>query len=89
MGGGTMRERIVVAINRLGDGLFYVDSPDLPELNIAVGSEAGLTVAIPTAIKLIYKKNRNLDVRVLMEVPVFERASDLEPQREVEILDAA
>lgn len=68
-----MIETILVQIEPLdgGEG-FFISSKDLPELNMLVREERNLTSAIPNAVKYIYKHNRGLDVRVLMEVPVFQ-----------------
>ena len=68
-----MIETILVQIERLGgEAGFFISSKDLPELNMLVREERNLTSAIPNAVKYIYKHNRGLDVRVLMEVPVFQ-----------------
>ena len=65
------RETITITIERIDTG-FYVDSDDLPTLNLLVQEEVKLVVAIPEAVKYLYKHNRQLDVRVLMEIPIFD-----------------
>ena len=85
----TNVDRIMIAIERIAGQRFYVDSNDLPELNLVVEGESNLTVAVPNAIKYIYKNNRGLDVRVLMEVPVLDAAAEPEPVREVEVIKQA
>ena len=68
-----MIETILVQIEPMDEGVgFFISSRDLPELNMLVREERNLTSAIPNAVKYIYKRNRGLDVRVLMEVPVFQ-----------------
>ena len=77
-------ETIIVQIERMGEQAgFFVNSKDLPELNMIVKEERNLAVAIPNAIKYIYKRNRELDVMILMEVPVFhgQREVAVRPQR--------
>ena len=68
-----MIEAILVQIEQMDEDVgFFISSKDLPELNILIKEERNLTSAIPNAVKYIYKHNRGLDVRVLMEVPVFQ-----------------
>ena len=68
-----MTETILVQIEQMDEEVgFFISSRDLPELNILVREERNLTSAIPNAVKYIYKRNRGLDVRILMEVPVFQ-----------------
>ncbi len=79
------QERITVTIERV-QGVFFVDSEDMPELNVFVAKEERLTTAIPEAIKYLYKHNHNKDVRVLMEVPIFGgQGRSRKPRRMVEI----
>ena len=68
-----MIEPILVQIEQMGEDVgFFISSKDLPELNMMIRKERNLTSAIPNAVKYIYKRNRGLDVKVLMEVPVFQ-----------------
>ncbi len=78
-----MREKIVVAIQPVDTG-YYVDSTDLPELNIFVKDATRLVDAISGAIRYLYKHNRGLDVRVFMEVPLFAKER-VAPQSAVEL----
>ena len=64
------REKVVLTIEQVPDG-YYIDSRDLTELNLFISSIDKLLTAVPEAIKYLYKHNRGMDVRVLMEVPVF------------------
>ena len=77
-----MKETIIVTIQPVETG-FFVDSQDLPQMNLFVREAAKLVEAIPEAIKYLYKHNRGMDVRVLLEVPLLGQAET--PQREVEI----
>lgn len=73
-------ETIIVQIERITGNEseeFFVNSHDLPALNMIVKRESNLTIAIPNAIKYIYKRNRGMDVRVLMEVPVFDGGREI------------
>ena len=77
--------RIMVTIQQVQGG-FFVDSEDMPELNVFVAKEERLTMAVPEAIKYLYKHNHKKKVRVLMEVPIFERRDrSKKPRRMVEI----
>ena len=67
------RETIAITIDKAGTG-FFVSSDDLPELNVFVRNAAGLTTAVPEAIKYLYRHNRNVEVMVFMEVPVLPTA---------------
>ena len=76
------REKIVLTIEQVPNG-FYIDSRDLTELNLFISSIDKILTAVPEAIKYLFKHNRGMDVRVLMEVPVFsgstEEYVELEP----------
>lgn len=79
------QERITVTIERVQGG-FFVDSEDMPELNVFVAKEERLTMAVPEAIKYLYRHNHHKDVRVLMEVPIFaSQGGSQKPRRTVEI----
>ena len=79
-----VRETITVTIAQMGAG-FFVDSDDLPTLNLLVKEEVKLVMAISEAVKYLYRHNRQLDVRVLMEIPVFDVPATAPPKRELEI----
>lgn len=64
------RETIVLTIEQVAGG-YYIDSQDLPELNVFVKAIDKVVTAVPEAIKYLYRHNRGMDVRVFMEVPVF------------------
>ena len=68
------REKIVLTIEQVPSG-YYIDCRDLPELNLFISSFEKILTAVPEAIKYLYKHNRGMDVRVLMEVPVFSDAA--------------
>ena len=76
------REKVVLTIEQVPNG-FYIDSRDLTELNLFISSIDKILTAVPEAIKYLFKHNRGMDVRVLMEVPVFsgstEEYVELEP----------
>ena len=68
-----MKESILVQIESMDEEAgFFISSKDLPELNMLVRDEKNLTSAIPAAVKYIYKANRGIDVKILMEVPIFQ-----------------
>ena len=68
--GLLVKEKITILIEKIDSG-YFVDSQDLKQLNLFVKMEIDLINAIPEAIKYLFKHNRGVDVRVLMEVPVF------------------
>ncbi len=69
------RETILLNIEGVGGG-YYIDSRDLPELNVFVNAFDKIVTAVPQAIKYLYKHNRGMEVRVLMECPVFSDSSE-------------
>ena len=75
--------KIRILISNIDTG-FFVTSNDLPELNLFVQNEYGLVNAIPQAIKYLFKHNDGIDVRVLMEVPVFPDNSS-EPEKIIQL----
>jgi len=79
------RRKVKIFICKHENG-FFVDSDDLPELNVFVENEHDLVNAIPQAIKYLFKHNENAEVRVLMEVPVFSDDYSI-PERIVELED--
>ena len=80
------REKIVLTIDKVPNG-YYIDSRDLTELNLFISSIDKILTAVPEAIKYLYKHNRGMDVRVLMEVPVFSVST--EEYVELELLHLA
>ena len=75
--------KIKISIYKIDTG-FFVDSRDIPQLNLFVKDEINLINAIPEAIKYLFKHNEGAEVRVLMEVPVFSDESST-PERIIQL----
>ena len=75
--------KIIISIYKIDTG-FFVDSRDLPQLNLFVKEEINLINAIPEGIKYLFKHNEGVEVRVLMEVPVFSDDSST-PERIIQL----
>lgn len=77
------KQIIKILIYKIETG-FFIDSRDLPQLNLFVKEEVNLIKVIPEAIKYLFKHNEGVDVRVLMEVPVFSDDSST-PERIIQL----
>ena len=69
----------MITIEKVSESFgFFVNSEDLPELNIRIQDEYQLTNVIPKAIKYLFRHNEGREVRVIMEVPVFPGAREVQ-----------
>ena len=80
----NQKRTIMVTIEKISTG-FWIDSEDMPELNVFVRSEAAITEAVIKAVEYFYRHNHKEKVRCVMEVPKFGARRVRIPKQAIEI----